>query len=258
MRPAASPASAGQDLHSQSADALLSRDFGDPGLSYLLLDEAGRIVSQRWENSEDDLPVGSLTKPFMAVAYGRTHGSFPEFRCIGKKTCWLARGHGRLGVTEAIAVSCNSYFHQLAAAAGGGFGEAMKSFELHPPGSAEKVHSATSAAPLSLARAYLELTKHPAEPSIRAVLRGLALSAQKGTAKSVASELVSMTALAKTGTAECMHRKKASGDGFALVMAPADRPRVVLLVRVHARPGYIAAGIAGRMIAEVESNGVSK
>jgi hypothetical protein len=35
-------------------------------------------------------------------------------------------------------------------------------------------------------------------------------------------------------------------------MAPADHPRAVLLVRVHGRPGFIAAGVAGRMIAEVE------
>ena len=257
MRPPASPASGGQDLHSQSAEAVLSRDFGDPDLSYLLLDEEGRIISQRWENAERDLPVGSLTKPFMAVAYGRTHGSFPVFRCVGKKTCWLPRGHGRLGITEAIAVSCNSYFHQLVAAAGNGFGPAMENFDLHPRGAAG-VHSITTAAPLLLARAYLDLTKHAAEPGVHAVLQGLALSAQKGTAKSVAAELVSMTALAKTGTAECTHHKKAPGDGFAIVMAPADHPRVVLLVRLHARPGFIAAGIAGRMIAEVESSGVPK
>jgi len=36
-------------------------------------------------------------------------------------------------------------------------------------------------------------------------------------------------------------------------MSPADHPRIVLLVRLHGRPGSMAAGVAGRMIAAVES-----
>jgi cell division protein FtsI/penicillin-binding protein 2 len=80
------------------------------------------------------------------------------------------------------------------------------------------------------------------------------LSAQKGTAKAAGAELRHLPALAKTGTAPCTHPRKAPGDGFALVMAPADHPRTVLLVRLHGRPGSMAAGIAGRMIAAVESN----
>ena len=109
---------AAQDLHTQAAAALLARDFSDPELSYLLLDENGQVIAQRWEHPERDVPVGSLAKPFLAAAYGQTHREFPKFRCTGKKTCWLARGHGTLQVRDAIAFSCNSYFHQLVAGAG--------------------------------------------------------------------------------------------------------------------------------------------
>jgi cell division protein FtsI/penicillin-binding protein 2 len=254
----ARPCARAQDLHAQSASALLARDFGDPDLSYLLLDEDGRIVAQRWDGPEREIPVGSLTKPFMAVAYGRTHRSFPKFRCTGKKTCWLPRGHGVLWVREAIAFSCNSYFHQLVAGAGRGFGPAMESFDLHAPASADGPRSLATASPLALARAYLELTRHAQEREVRPVLQGMALSARSGTAKAVATELPALTAMAKTGTAACTHKKKAPGDGFALVMAPADHPRTVLLVRLHGRPGFIAAGVAGRMIAEVESSGAPR
>jgi hypothetical protein len=254
----ARPCVLAQDLHTQSTAALLARDFGDADLSYLLLDEDGRIVAQRWEGPEREIPVGSLTKPFLAVAYGRTHRSFPKFRCTGKKTCWLPRGHGVLWVREAIAFSCNSYFHQLVAGAGRGFGPAMESFDLHGSANADDPRSIATASPLALAKAYLELARHGQEREVRPVLQGMALSAQNGTGKAVARELPAMTAMAKTGTAACTHKKKAPGDGFALVMAPADHPRTVLLVRLHGKPGFIAAGVAGRMIAEAESSGAPR
>lgn len=253
MKILATPHAAAQDLHAQSAKAALERDFNDPDLSYILLDENGQIMAERWEHSGSDIPVGSLLKPFFAVAYGRTHHSFPTFYCAGKKTCWLPRGHGALHIREAIAFSCNSYFHQLVASAGRGFRPAMEGFDLHTSGE----RTLSTAAPLALARAYLELTRHSQEAEVRPVLDGMVLSAQRGTAKAIAKELPAMTALAKTGTAPCTHAKKAPGDGFALVMAPADHPRAVLLVRLHGKPGFMAADLAGRMIAKVEDSGAA-
>jgi cell division protein FtsI/penicillin-binding protein 2 len=245
-----------QDLHAQAAAAILARDFTSPDLSYLLLDEDGRIIAQRWEHAERDVPVGSLVKPFLAVAYGQTHQTFPRFRCVGKKTCWLARGHGTLQIRDAIAFSCNSYFHQLVASAGSNFERAYKSFDLHGDLRPQQASSSSgSAAPLRLAQTYLELTRRSHDTAVRPVLEGMALSARKGTGKAAGAELPNTPMLAKTGTAPCTHAKRAPGDGFALLMAPADHPRAVLLVRLHGRPGYIAAGVAGRMMAEVESGG---
>jgi cell division protein FtsI/penicillin-binding protein 2 len=251
------PLPAAQDLHTQSAAAVLARDFSGPDLSYLLLDEEGRVLAQRWERAERDVPVGSLTKPFLAIAYGRTHRSYPQLHCAGKKTCWLPRGHGTLQVREAIAFSCNSYFHQLVARGGSGLRPAMENFALHEDGP-DNGRAFTSASPLALARAYLELAHSTRDPVTAPVLQGMALSAKKGTASAAGLELHGMPALAKTGTAPCTHRKKAPGDGFALVMFPADHPRAVLLVRVHGRPGFIAAGVAGKMIARVEDSGAAK
>lgn len=110
------------------------------------------------------------------------------------------------------------------------------------------------AAPLSLAEAYFELTRHPRDAAVVPVLQGMTLSAQKGTGKAAGEALLPISAMAKTGTAPCTHAKKAPGDGFALVMSPADHPRAVLLVRIHGRPGFIAAGVAGHMIAAVAGN----
>lgn len=252
---AAPACAAAQDLHTQAASAVLAREFSDPDLSYLLLDENGQVIAQRWEHPERDVPVGSLVKPFLAVAYGQTHATFPEFRCTGKKTCWLARGHGKLQIRAAIAFSCNSYFHQLIAGAGPDFAHALKDYPVHMSVTGS---SSGLASPLALAKAYLELTRHPLDPSVLPVLEGLALSAEKGTGKAAGAELPHSSALAKTGTAPCTHPKKAPGDGFALVMAPAAHPREVLLVRLHGRPGFIAAGIAGRMLAAVEGSETRK
>jgi hypothetical protein len=250
---AASVLGAAQDLHTQTASALLAREFNDPDLSYLLLDGDGRVVAQRWERSERDVPVGSLLKPFLAVAYGKTHRTFPRFRCTGKKTCWLARGHGTLQIREAIAFSCNSYFRQLVAGAGPSFAKAFEGFALHSSGERPINDPANlTAEPLALAKAYLALAHRQRDPEVLPVMQGLRLSAQQGTGKAAGAALPHLSALAKTGTAPCTHVKKAPGDGFALVMVPADRPRSVLLVRLHGRPGFMAAGIAGRMIAAVE------
>jgi hypothetical protein len=253
--PARAPA---QDLHEQASAALLGRDFNSADLSYLLLDENGHVIAQRWEHPEREVPVGSLVKPFLAAAYGQTHPVFPKFRCTGKKTCWLARGHGTLQISDAIAFSCNSYFHQLVADAGPDFIQALSSYALH--NSADTVNKLTqmTVAPVALAQAYLELTWHSHEPAIILVLHGLALSAQKGTGKAAGAALPNITLLAKTGTAPCTHVKKSSGDGFALVMVPANHPREILLVRLHGRPGSMAAGVAGRMIAAVEGGGTGQ
>ena len=245
-----------QDLHTQAASAVLARDFNDRDLSYLLLDENGEVMAQRWEHVERDLPIGSLAKPFLAVAYGQTHPSYPEFRCTGKKTCWLPRGHGKLQIREAIAVSCNSYFHQLIADAGTDFAQALANYPVHgPPGSAEKVSTVDWAAPVPLAQAYLDLTRHAQDAAVLPVLQGMALSAQKGTGKAAGAALPHNSVLAKTGTAPCTHAKKAPGDGFAVVMTPADHPRAVLLVRLHGHPGSVAAGVAGRMLAAIAGDG---
>ena len=237
-----------QDLHAQSASAVLAREFNDPDLEYLLLDENGQVIAQRWEHPDREVPVGSLVKPFIAVAYGETHRNFPAFRCTGKKTCWLPRGHGTLHISDAIAFSCNSYFHQLIIAGGP---ELANTLTNYPVRMASNGRTSGWAAPLPLAEAYLELTRRSRDPEVVPVLQGMTLSAQKGTGKAAGGVLPHVSAMAKTGTAPCAHAKKAPGDGFALVMSPADHPRAVLLVRVHGRPGFIAAGVAGRMIAAV-------
>ena len=245
----ASSSAPADDLHAQAVAAALGRDFADSDLNYIVLGGDGALLAQRWEDADKDIPIGSLIKPFLAVAYRRTQRSYPTYRCTGKKTCWLPRGHGWLGITDAIAVSCNSYFHQLVAAGRPGFAtQTLKSFGLDDEGQTAGGH----AAPSGLAQAYFELANEPRDQVIGPVITGLAMSARMGTAKAVRRELPGIAALAKTGTAPCTHAKKAPGDGFAVVIAPADHPRLLVLARVHGKPGAFAAGVAARIIGEAE------
>jgi cell division protein FtsI/penicillin-binding protein 2 len=200
------------------------------------------------------VPIGSLIKPFLALAYGRTHPAYPEYVCVGKKTCWLNRGHGRVDIRKAIEFSCNSYFYQLVSGAQPGFAQhTLKAFGLSDTSQNDISILESREAPLTLARAYLEMAQDRQDPAAQEVLQGMSLSAQQGTAKAAGAELGWMSPLAKTGTAQCTHAKKAPGDGFAVVIAPSDHPRIVLLVRLHGRPGSMAAAVAGQMVAAIEN-----
>src|SRR5450755_321715 len=104
-------------LPEQSAGIALEHAFPDPRVSYLLMDLASsREIGSRWMHPMDPAPVGSLVKPFTALAYGETHGCrFPVYTCSGKAGhCWLPQGHGRMEISTAIAHSCNAYFLELA------------------------------------------------------------------------------------------------------------------------------------------------
>ena len=61
-------------------------------------------------------------------------------------------------------------------------------------------------------------------------------------------------ALAKTGTGPCMHRghlaglRRSNGDGYVIVLYPADRPRRALLLQAHGLTGRQAAETAGELL----------
>ncbi len=239
-------------LYEQSIERMLAARFKDPRLNYLLLDaRTGAIASVRWSGNAP-VPVGSLVKPFTALAYGEAHGfRFPEYVCQGKDDgCWLPRGHGRLGLTRAIAESCNAYFDRLAEGVDRQEVAAIaRRFGLPEPAPTANREALIGMGdswpipPLAIARAYCSLVRDPEAVELR---RGMALSAARGTGRAAG------TGFTKTGTAPCSHAVKGLGDGYAIVLDPAGEPRYALLVRVHGVPGAVAAAVAGRMIRTVE------
>ena len=75
------------------------------------------MLASRWDDAGTPIPMGSLVKPFTALAYGEEHQfRYPTHVCLGGAGgCWLPRGHGEIGISSAIAESCNSYFRMLTA-----------------------------------------------------------------------------------------------------------------------------------------------
>jgi hypothetical protein len=239
-------------LPEQSVGLALEHAFPDPRVSYLLTDcTASREICSRWTHPMDPVPVGSLVKPFTALAYGETHGfQFPVYTCLGDAGhCWLPQGHGRMDIGTAIAHSCNAYFLELAldvkpetlAAVAQRFGIGAPEAEA---GAATWIGLGAGwrVSPFAIARAYSELTARSFDPGVREVLSGMALSALSGTGRGAGAG-----AYVKTGTAPCAHESKGRGDGYAIALYPTGTPCYNLLVRVHGVPGAKAAWVCGKM-----------
>jgi len=232
---------------------LLDRAFPQQDLNYLVLDARTReVLDLRWPESDTPIPVGSLVKPFTALAFA---GPFPQFDCKGAASaCWLAKGHGRLRFVDALAHSCNAYFLNLARKVDmPALARVCAAYGVSAPDAATpeaRIGLGTDwrIAPLSLTRAYAELASRSGEPKIDSILAGLERAAKSGTASAIGRG-----EMAKTGTAPCVEHLGHAGDGFTMVLDPAEAPRLALLARVHNVPGAEAAKTAARMLKVIQA-----
>ena len=259
--PAAGPQSQKTSaLFAQAAQNRIDSDFPSESISYLLLDaSSGSVIAERWSKLAQPIPIGSLIKPFTALAYAKAHRQFPAVVCSGQSdSCWLPHGHGRLTISQAVAQSCNAYFLQLAHEVSvDQANETLASFDLPQVNNVNKnaalsgLSSDWRVSPLSLVRAYAALAResHALNPEIFA---GMQASASTGTARAIAVAFPEHSALAKTGTAQCTHAPRGSADGFTVILYPADDPRVVLLVRKHGVTGAATAATAAQMLRTLE------
>lgn len=211
-------------------------------VSYLVIDARTReVIAARWPDSNVAEPVGSLVKPFTALAYS---GEYPA---------QVACSQGQLGFVDALAQSCNDYFLQLASKIdGGSLSLIAASFGITAPLSQDPetrvgLGDKWRIAPLSLALAYTDLVKRRGDARVDLILEGMERAARSGTARAI-GKLEGVRILAKTGTAPCVANRPHAGDGFTLAMYPAEAPRYAVLVRVHNVPGAEAAKSAGRIL----------
>src|SRR5262249_31544180 len=155
-------------------------------------------------------PLGSLVKPFTALAYASAHEfRYPRYECRGTVSrCWQARPHGNLDFVLAMSLSCNAYFRRMAEAVSAEQIQPITlEFGLEPPD--DNFESAALAGlgtqwritPLRMARAYLELYRRKEQPGVREILQGMRESSVRGTGAGVGRQLAHSAALVKTGTA---------------------------------------------------------
>jgi hypothetical protein len=237
--------------------SLLERRFADPDVSFLVLDaRTGETIASRWADVDQPVPLGSLVKPFAALAYGAGHSfRYPTFHCSRASGCWYPPGHGPMNLSQALAHSCNHSFRQLTAqVAAEDLAHVTTPFGLPAPPQVSGPDAYWGLGddwridPKAMLRAYLALSRPPTMPGSAPILQGLALSARQGTAQGIGGALRQASALAKTGTGPCVHRPNAGGDGFVAALYPADQPRYALLVRAHGKTGRRAAEIGGAML----------
>jgi len=220
---------------------VLEHRFADPAVNYILIDARTReVIAARWPDADVPVPVGSAVKPFLSLAYA---GAFPHTTC-----------EGHVGFREALAYSCNPYFLALAREVNADeLARVAAKFGIAAP-SDDRAESRIGLgrgwriAPIDLVRAYAELAARRGEPRIAEILAGLEAAAARGTASAIGRG-----ALAKTGTADCVAERKHAGDGFTVVLDPADAPRVAMIVRVHNVPGAEAAKVAAQMLRVVRT-----
>ena len=227
-------------------------------VSWLLMNPTTDVVIDAdWHDPAAPIPPGSLVKPFAALAWAQGHDHrYPRYECRGDKTgCWLPSGHKEIGIVDAIAYSCNSYFRQLSGQLLPARIESLaRRFGLTPPPEHTPSESYLGLgsdwriAPLDLTRAYHELLRRDQQPGVGPLIQGMRRACRAGTAARISAQTGAIDMLAKTGTAPCTHRDltpAADGDGFVVLIGPADNPRHTLLLRVHGVPGLVAADIAG-------------
>lgn len=245
-------------LYEQSVQKAVSQRFKSSDISYLLIDaQTKNVIAFRWPDSGRPVPPGSLLKPFVALAYAQSHDfKYPVFNCRGSiDGCWYPPGHGRMGITQAIEYSCNAYFLKLAqrvspqtlrvVAEQLGISTTPRAFT---PAALIGLGGLWRMTPRQLARAYLNLVARADGPGEAPLIRGMALSAEAGTTSAIERALGGRAALAKSGTAPCIHSRHAPGDGYVMVLYPAESPQLLLLVCVHGVPGAKAAATAGQIL----------
>jgi len=226
----------------------------DHAVNYIAVDVRTRaVIAEQWPDADTPIPLGSLVKPFTALAYPISrNGAFPEFVCKGTASgCWLPHGHGRIGFRDALAQSCNAYFLGLAREVdSNSLAVIAAKFAIAAPGSdtAETrigLGSDWRISPVAMTRAYCELASRAGEPRVNEILAGLKNAAGSGTASAIGHGF-----MAKTGTSPGADRKH-SADGFTMVLAPAEAPSIALLVRVRGVTGAQAARSAAEILREM-------
>ncbi len=250
------------NLYSQSLIQSLDRELAGTGNSYLLLDaRSGALLAVRWEDYDIPIPLGSLVKPFTALAYAETHGFlFPNYECKGQESgCWQIHPHGSLNIVSAISVSCNSYFRSLAENVSAAQMFAVtREFGLEAPSTNVTVPALVGLgedwkiSPIRMARAYAELYQRRSQPGIQEIIEGMSRSAQSGTGSALGRDIKSSGALAKTGTAPSARAVRATTEGFALVLLPSQTSALVLLIRVHGVAGAKAAQVAAQALGHAQ------
>jgi cell division protein FtsI/penicillin-binding protein 2 len=270
------------DVYPASFQSVLNQKLGDQNSSALIISaRTGNVLgATHADRIEKPSPPGSLIKVFTAIAFYEQHGNhFPEFRCPATLSsdpngCWDRNGHGKVGIVEGLAHSCNVYFRQLAQQISPQiFRKTLQKFDLaqveaslDPQGIMTGKTLDWTVSPKLLLRAYcalfnggylFEAPDHAArhvvleEPIKKLLHQGMKLSSDQGTSLE-AKRISRQTILGKTGTSLLWKDGKVNWhdtQGWWIGLYPADKPEIAVLTFVpHGKGATHAAPLGGKII----------
>jgi cell division protein FtsI/penicillin-binding protein 2 len=198
--------------------------------------------------------MGSLLKPFVALAFAVNHTTFPTFECRGARSgCWFPPGHGAQQIDAALANSCNAYFLALTRQVSrAGLDAVSLQYGLTAPdrmaeaGQIIGLGSGWPQFPTAVMRAFGLMLRDARNPKTAQILQGMRQCSRLGTARAIG-----FPCYAKTGTAVCSHDAGGQGDGFACAMYPPEQVRRVLLITRHNKTGAAVASEMKAVAAQV-------
>ncbi|MEW5974491.1 MAG: penicillin-binding transpeptidase domain-containing protein [Acidobacteriota bacterium] len=280
-----------QDLGPAMAERI--KGLAGPSHSAVLIWDISRsrvLTARNGEFFDSPRCVGSLLKPFLLLAYLKEAkpSSLSQLEhvvvhpCVGRSAdetpvaCWFKPGHGLLSHEEALAVSCNQYFYQLALhTSPESFRQVLCDLDLVSPGTTVfgvspeamiGLDAELRVRPTNLLQAYLRFVGPSHSSSlplsfppllwnlaVNDLVRGFKLSAQIGTSALAQKALPSgQLLMGKTGTSTALRNGKAikdKTDGWFLGFFPAAEPRLAVMVFY---PGGLgakdAAPLGGRIV----------
>lgn len=211
--------------------------FGQEGPARLRIWDLAALRRSTDPLQDSVLTVGSLQKPFVAKAWAAAHPGQPAPRvhCARGSGCWFRSGHGELGLTQALSVSCNTYFREMAAATP--LAQLRETFANEgfsgEPSNPETAIGLPDEIPVlirpsQLLESYARLVREPwvqGESVRRNVLAGLRTAAYRGTA----SGLGRGGCWAKTGTVPSRDGNPLRTRGFVLVIDDEGRGTLAAL-----------------------------
>lgn len=179
-----------------------------------------------------------------------------KYRCEGhdeidgkKRYCWNYRGHGKLDVPRALALSCNLFWGWVGShlqledviARLEEYGFQASSALKNSPEKIDRFRLAIGdsalfrVTPLEMLSFWDRFLTRTQGEKYSALRQGLMRTAQEGTASK--NDLSSFQILAKTGTADSL-QKSYKTEGWFLAAYPISQPRFALLIFLRNSHGY--------------------
>lgn len=211
--------------------------------------------NQKW--ADEKMMLGSIFKLIVAQSAIEKGLDF-KYECAGKdklrakeRHCWTYRGHGKLDLPKALAISCNLYFQNLGFKLG--FSQILETLNQYPalrngktllkPESAFDLGQfsigddpAFRLTPRQVSQFWNEYVLKLQEAKYAAIFQGLRRTvSQEGTASRLKNSPLEI--LAKTGTSDSLNSNYETNAWF-LGAYPAKDPQYTLLILLQEAHGF--------------------